>query len=60
MFLYLIYLPKCFHIYYLLYLKAGMAVQRGASPQSEKKSVARPFEPGTDPHSELGEAGWWF
>ena len=43
----------------MFYLNAGMAGQRGTRPQS-KKSAARLCEPGTDPHAELREAGWWF
>ena len=43
----------------VFYLKAGMAGQRETLPQS-KKSVGRPFEPGTDPQGDLREAGWWF
>ena len=35
------------------------AGQRGTRPQS-KKSAARLCDPGTDPHAELREAGWWF
>lgn len=51
-------LPKHFHIYCLFYLKAGMTVQRGTCPQSQRQSVARLMtEPGADPHSELSRAG---